>query len=71
MKYGIGISLIIVVLWSAIALLQLWFSLLAAHVFIKLTVSAVLIIAAVLLVALGIREYLSDKDLKSKGFIDE
>lgn len=71
MKYGIGICLIIVVLWSALALLQLWLSLFAASVFIKLTLSAVVVIAAVLLVALGIREYLSDKDLKSKGFIDE
>lgn len=71
MKIGVGICLAIVVLWTALALLQLWFSLLTTEVFIKLTISAVVIVAAVLLVALGIREYLSDKELKSKGFIDE
>ncbi|MCQ8104057.1 hypothetical protein NP590_08075 [Methylomonas sp. SURF-2] len=71
MKLGVGICLLIVVLWTALALLQLWFSLLTTEVFIKLTISAVVIVAAVLLVALGIREYLSDKELKSKGFIDE
>lgn len=71
MKLGVGICLLIVVLWTALALLQLWFSLLTTEVFIKLTISAIVIIAAVLLVALGIREYLSDKELKSKGFIDE
>lgn len=71
MKLGIGICLLIVVLWAALALMQLWFSLLTTEVFVKLTISAVVIVAAVLLVALGIREYLSDKELKSKGFIDE
>lgn len=71
MKFGITICLIIVVLWTALALLQLWFTLLATDIFAKITISAVVIIAAVLLVTLGIREYLSDKQLKAKGFIDD
>jgi hypothetical protein len=71
MKFGVGICLAIVVLWSGLALLQLWFSLLAIEVFIKISISAIVIIAAVLLVSLGIREYLSDKELKAKGFIDD
>jgi hypothetical protein len=40
-------------------------------VFIKISISAIVVIAAVLLVSLGIREYMSDKDLKAKGFIDD
>ena len=71
MKFGVGICLAIVVLWAGLALLQLWFSLLAIEVFIKISISAIVIIAAVLLVSLGIREYLTDKDLKAKGFIDD
>ncbi|PPD34262.1 MAG: hypothetical protein CTY19_05280 [Methylomonas sp.] len=71
MKFGVGICLAIVVLWAGLALLQLWFSLLAIEVFIKISISAIVIIAAVLLVSLGIREYLSDKELKAKGFIDD
>lgn len=71
MKYGVGICLLIVVLWAALALLQLWFSLLSTTVFAKITLSALVIAGVVLLVALGIREYLSDKELKDKGFIDE
>lgn len=71
MKIGVGICLAIVVLWAGLALLQLWFSLLAIEVFIKISISAIVVIAAVLLVSLGIREYLSDKDLKAKGFIDD
>lgn len=71
MKIGVGICLAIVVLWAGVALLQLWFSWLAIDVFIKISISAIVIIAAVLLVSLGIREYLTDKDLKAKGFIDD
>lgn len=71
MKIGVGICLTIVVLWAGLALLQLWFSLLAIDVFIKISISAIVIIAAVLLVSLGIHEYLTDKDLKAKGFIDD
>lgn len=71
MKIGVGICLTIVVLWTGLALLQLWFSLLAIDVFIKISISAIVVIAAVLLVSLGIREYLTDKDLKAKGFIDD
>ena len=71
MKYGIGICLFIVVAWAVLALLQLWFSVMSAAVFSKITISALVIAGVVLLVTLGIREYLSDKELKDKGFIDE
>ena len=71
MKYGIGICLIIVVLWAVLALLQLWFSVMSASVFSKITISALVVAGVVLLVTLGIREYISDKELKDKGFIDE
>lgn len=71
MKYGVGICLSIVVLWAVLALLQLWFSLLSVAVFSKITLSALVIAGVVLLVTLGIREYLSDKALKAKGYIDD
>lgn len=71
MKYGVGICLSIVVLWAVLALLQLWFSLLSTAVFSKITLSALVIAGVVLLVTLGIREYLSDKTLKDKGYIDD
>jgi len=71
MKYGVAICLIIAVLWAGMALLQLWFSLLSAEIFTKLSITAVVLIGVVMLVSLGIREYLTDKDLKAKGFIDE
>lgn len=42
----------------------LWF-------FSKITLSTLVIVGVVLLVTLGIREYLSDKELKAKGYIDD
>lgn len=71
MKYGVGICLTIVVLWAVLALLQLWFAILSVAVFSKITLSALVIAGVVLLVTLGIREYLSDKALKAKGYIDD
>jgi hypothetical protein len=40
-------------------------------VFLKLSATAGLVVAIVLVVTLAIREYLTDKEMKSKGFIDE
>lgn len=71
MKTGIIICLVVAVLWSIAALLQIWLPLFSAETFIKLTISAVVIIAIVLVVTLALREYVTSKDLKSKGFIDD
>lgn len=71
MKYGIAICLSIVIFWGVLALLQLWFALFSADVFVKLTISAVIIAAIVLVVTLGVREYLSEKKLRQSGYIDE
>lgn len=70
MKIGIAVCLIVAVLWSILALLQLWAPVVSVETFIKLTITAAVVIAIVLVVTLAMREYLSDKELKSKGFID-
>ncbi len=69
-KIGVTICLGVAVLWSIMALLQLWTPVFSADIFIKLTISAAVIVAIVLVVTLAMREYLSNKELKSKGFID-
>mgnify|MGYP003605403977 CR=1 FL=1 len=70
MKYGIFSALIISVLWVILALIQLWFQPIDAEVFIKLTISAAILVAIIVVVTLVIREYLSEKQLKKDGFID-
>lgn len=70
MKYGIMSALIISIVWVILALVQLWFNLIDPEVFIKLTISAVILVIIIVIVTLVIREYLSEKKLKKDGFID-
>ncbi|HCK29381.1 hypothetical protein [Acinetobacter ursingii] len=71
MKYGVISALFISILWSVLAILQLWFSILDIDVFLKLTVTAGILLVIIVIVTLVIREYLSDKQLKKEGFLDD
>ncbi|MGQ2386268.1 hypothetical protein [Acinetobacter ursingii] len=71
MKYGVISGLFISILWSVLAILQLWFSILDIDVFLKLTVTAGILLVIIVIVTLVIREYLSDKQLKKEGFLDD
>lgn len=70
MKYGSVICTILFVLGIVLSLLQMWFSWLDNEIFWKLiiTISAFFII--VLAITLVLKEYLSEKEMKKKGFID-
>jgi hypothetical protein len=70
MKIGIIACLTITILWVLLAISQLWFDVVSAEIFSKLTVTAGILVAAILVVTLGIREYLSEKEMKSKDFIN-
>jgi hypothetical protein len=70
MKIGIITCLTITILWVLLAISQLWFDVVSAEIFSKLTVTAGILVAAILVVTLGIREYLSEKEMKSKDFIN-
>lgn len=70
MKLGVISALAVTVLWSLLALAQLWFAPLSAELFIRITVSAALIVAVIVVITLVVREYLSEKRLKDQGFID-
>lgn len=70
MKFGVIASLIIGLGWVALALVQLWFAPLDNELFFKLSITAGVLLVAVVLATLAIREYLSEKKLKQDGFID-
>jgi hypothetical protein len=53
-----------------LAISQLWFDVVSADIFFKLSLTAGILVAVILLVTLGIREYLSEKEMKSKDFIN-
>lgn len=71
MNVAVWIALILFVSWSILALTQLWLNWLDGLIFFKLTLTAGVLIVVSLLVGLAAREYLSDKDLKAKGYLDD
>lgn len=70
MKLGVIAGLVIGLGWVFLALVQLWFSPLSNELFFKLSVTAGVLLVAVVVVTLVVREYLSEKKLKQDGFID-
>lgn len=46
------------------------FAPLSADLFLRITVSAALVVAVIVIITLVVREYLSEKRLKDQGFID-
>ena len=70
MKLAVISGISIFVAWVMLALAQLWFEPLTGEVFFKISVSAGMVLILIIIVSLAIREYLTDKDLKDKGFLD-
>ncbi len=70
MRVGVIIGLGLFVAWALLALAQLWFTPLSAEVFVKLTVTSAVLETVVIIVTLVLREYRSEKELKSKGYLD-
>ncbi|UCJ16945.1 hypothetical protein K5Q02_00635 [Pseudomonas sp. MM211] len=66
MKFaGVG-ALLIFVGWSLLAIVQLWADVLAAEHFLKVTITA----GILLLVLIAVRGYSSERKLKDDGFLD-
>ncbi len=70
MKIGIIACLTITIFLVFLAISQLWFDVVSADIFFKLSLTAGILVAVILLVTLGIREYLSEKEMRSKDFIN-
>lgn len=70
MKLGVICALSIAVAWSLLAIAQLWVQPVSAEIFVKVSITAVILEAIILIVTLALREYLSERKLKEQGFID-
>lgn len=70
MKAGVVAALGIALAWAVLALAQLWLGMLDADIFLKITITAGVLVVAIVIVLLVVREYLSGQDLKARGFID-
>ena len=70
MKYGSIVCTALFVLGVVISLLQMWFSIMSAELYFKsiITISAFFVVS--LAITLVCKEYLSEKEMKKKGYID-
>lgn len=70
MKYGSIVCTFLFVLGVVLTLLQMWFSFMEPDLFMKtiITVGAFFVVA--LAISLVFKEYLSEKEMKKKGYID-
>ncbi len=60
MKFGIVSALLVAVCWAFLAIAQLWAAPLPAEVFMKVSITAGIVLAIIVVVTLVVREYLSE-----------
>ena len=70
MKKTSIICLTILVLWSVLALFQLWVTPLRAVTFVKISITAGVIDVIVLVIGLCRREYCEEEQMKKDCYID-
>lgn len=70
MKTGLLTALGIAVAWALLAIAQIWIEPVSAQVFVKLSITAGILIAIILVVTLAVREYFTEKKMRDNGFID-
>ena len=65
-----GVAIGTIILWVIISLAQLWGPVMDKSIYLKLTVTMVLIGGGILIVSIIKKEYKTDKKLKEDNFID-
>ena len=70
MKYGTIACIVIFVSTALLALIQLWFTPISWSTFIKLLITLGILFVIVLGITLAKREYLEDKSMRKKGYIE-
>lgn len=70
MKTTSWICIVAIAIYAVLALLQLWFSAFDAVIFGKISITFGIVIGALVIATLIRREYISDKKMKEKGFLD-
>ncbi|MDR0736958.1 MAG: hypothetical protein LBF51_09070 [Zoogloeaceae bacterium] len=66
-----AIPLAILVVWGMLALMQMWWGIMSSNIFGKLTLSAAIVIAISVIVAIAVHEYAENAELKKQGYLDE
>ena len=70
MKYGSIVCTALFVFGVVLSLVQMWFSPLDVVLYWKLIITTGAFFIVALIITLVFKEYLSEKEMKKKGFID-
>lgn len=70
MKTASVVSIVLILLYAVLVIVQLWFELLDPEVFIKLTITFAVVIVATVITALIRREYINDDIMRKNKQIE-
>lgn len=70
MKIASILSIVLLVFWIVIAIVELWFDVFSLALFIKITATVLLLIILAVGVALIRREYVDEEKMKKDKYLD-
>ena len=70
MKTASWVAIVCIVIWLLLTIAQLWGAIVRVDIYWKLTITLALIAGGATLVALIVREYVTDSQLKKDKYLD-
>ena len=70
MKIASLVSIVTILAWSVLSLFQLWGAGIDWDIYLKITITVVLVNVAIGIASIIFREYLSEKQLKKDKFLE-
>ncbi len=70
MKIASIVSILIIISWSALTITEVWFDVVSAEIYWKITLTMALVGGGVVIASLIAKEYFSEKQMKKDKFID-
>lgn len=70
MKIATIISTVLLVIWVILTMVVMWTDALDGSMYLKLSITMGIVVVATILIALALREYGSEKNLKEHNYLD-
>lgn len=71
MRVAALISIISIIIWSTVSVLEIWFDIISSENYLKLSLSLFIIGISSLIVGIAHREYIKKKNLRDQGYIEK
>ena len=70
MKVGYIICSLLLIILAVLSLAQLWLNFISSALFIKLSITFIILFIVCLVITLVVKDYKTEQELKDKGYID-